>query len=124
MHHLLPRIVTMESLSSSTQLCEILGRNEAARLELRNMNRPIFSILLSLAATVTSGAIFLDSLLRQFALVEVAASFLTALQVFFLTSAIADKLEKQKKTSRSRNSWVVAFAVLLIAFYSFTRYFR
>jgi len=88
------------------------------------MNRPIFSILLSLAATVTSGAIFLDSLLRQFALVEVAASFLTALQVFFLTSAIADKLEKQKKTSRSRNSWVVAFAVLLIAFYSFTRYFR
>jgi membrane protein DedA with SNARE-associated domain len=88
------------------------------------MNRPIFSTLLSLVATVTSGAIFLDSLFRQFALVEVAASLLTALQVFFLSSSIADMLEKKKKASRARNSWVVLFTVLLIAFYSFTRYFR
>jgi len=88
------------------------------------MNRHIFSILLSLVATVTSGAIFLDSLFRQFALVEVAASILTAFQVFLLSSAIADKLEKKNKTSRSRNSWVVVFTVLLAAFYCFTRYFR
>jgi hypothetical protein len=88
------------------------------------MNRPIFSILLSLVATVTSGAIFLDSLFRQFALVEVAASLLTALQVFFLSSSIADILEKKKKASPARNSWVVVFTVFLIAFYSFTRYFR
>lgn len=87
------------------------------------MNRPIFSSLLSLVATVTSGTIFLDSLFRQFALVEVAASLLTALQVFFLSSSIADILEKEKKASRARNSWVVVFAVFLIAFYSFTRYF-
>jgi membrane protein DedA with SNARE-associated domain len=88
------------------------------------MNRPIFSMLLSLVATVTSGTIFLDSLFRQFALVEVAASLLTALQVFFLSSSIADILEKKKKASRTRNSWVVVFTVFLIAFYSFTRYFR
>jgi len=88
------------------------------------MNRHVFSILLSLVATVTSGAIFLDSLFRQFALVEVAASLLTAFQVFLLSSAIADKLEKKSKTSRSRNSWVVVFTVLLAAFYCFTRYFR
>jgi len=88
------------------------------------MNRPIFSILLSLVATVTSGAIFLDSLFRQFALVEVAASLLTALQAFFLSSSFADILEKKKKASLARNSWVVVFTVLLIAFYSFTRYFR
>ena len=88
------------------------------------MNRPIFSIVLRLAAAVTSGAVFLDSLLRQFALVEVAASLVTALQVFFLSSAIADLLEKKKKASRSRNSWVIVFTVFLVAFYSFTRYFR
>lgn len=88
------------------------------------MNRNILSIVLSLVASVASGAIFLDSLLRQLPLVEIAASLLTALQVFLLSSAIADVIEKNKKASSSRNSWVILFAVFLIAFYSFTRYFR
>jgi hypothetical protein len=82
----------------------------------------IFSIGLSLAASVTSGAIFLISLLDQLALVEIAASLGTALQVFFFSSALADLIEGGK-TSRRRNAWVIVFAVLLIAFYSFTRYF-
>jgi membrane protein DedA with SNARE-associated domain len=86
------------------------------------MGRHIFSIVLSLVAAVTSGAIFLVSLFHQFALVEVAASLLTGLQVFFLGSAIGDMLEKREKASRLRNSWVVVFSVFLIAFYSFTRY--
>jgi membrane protein DedA with SNARE-associated domain len=102
----------------------MIGARRSGEARVASMNRHIFSIVLSLAATVISGAIFLDSLFRQFALVEIAASLLTALQVFFLSSAIADTLEKQKKTSRSRNSWVVAFTVFLIAFYSFTRYLR
>jgi cyanate permease len=89
-----------------------------------SMGRHIFSIALSLVAAVTSGAIFLDSLFHQFAMVEVAAGLLTGLQVFFLSSAIGDMLEKRKKASRLRNSWVFVFMVFLIAFYSFTRYFR
>jgi len=80
-----------------------------------------FSILLSLAASLVSGAIFLASLLDQLALVEVAASLCTALQVFFFSSAIAD-LMARGKTSRTRNFWVVLFPVLLIAFYSVSRY--
>ena len=86
------------------------------------MGRHIFSIMLSLVAAITSGAIFLVSLFHQFALVEIAASLLTGLQVFFLGSAIADMLEKKKNASRLRNSWVIVFTVFLIAFYSFTRY--
>ena len=89
-----------------------------------NMIRYIFAISLSLAAAVTSGAIFLFSLIHQFALVEVAASLVTTLQVFFLSSAIADLLEKAKRSSHRRNSLVVLFTVFLVAFYSFTRYFR
>jgi hypothetical protein len=81
----------------------------------------IFSVALSLAASLTSAGIFLLSLVDQLALVEIAASLCTALQVFFFSSAIADLIETGK-TSRSRNFWVVMFAVLLIAFYSFTRY--
>jgi len=78
--------------------------------------------MLSLVAAITSGSIFLVSLFHQFALVEIAASLLTGLHVFFLGSAIADMLEKKKKTSRLSNSWVIVFTVFLIAFYSFTRY--
>ena len=81
----------------------------------------IFSIALSLAASLTSGGIFLLSLFDQLALLEIAASVCTALQVFFFSSAIADLIETGK-TSRSRNFWVVLFAVLLIAFYSYSRY--
>lgn len=84
-------------------------------------SRHIVSIGLSLVASLTSGAIFLVSLIDQLPLVEVAASLCTALQVFFFGSAIADLIEREK-TTRTRNLWVVLFAVLLIAFYSFSRY--
>ena len=88
------------------------------------MSRYLLGVALSLAASVTSGAIFLLSLMNQFALVEVAATLATALQVYFLGSAIADLLEKAKRPANRRNSLVVLFTVFLVAFYSFTRYFR
>jgi len=81
----------------------------------------IFSMVVSLAASLTSGAIFLASLIDQLALVEVAASLCLALQVFLFSSTIADLIER-RKTPRTRNLWVVVFAVLLIAFYAVSRY--
>lgn len=89
-----------------------------------NRFRSILVIALGLAASLTSGAIFLLSLIQQFALVEIAASLITALQVYFLSSAIADLSEKAKRPSHRRNSLAILFTVLLVAFYSFTRYFR
>jgi hypothetical protein len=88
-----------------------------------NKLHSIFAIILSLVASVTSSAIFLFSLIHQLALVEIAASLVTAAQVFFLSSAIADLLEKGKRQSRRRISLVVLFTVFLVAFYFFTRYF-
>ncbi len=88
------------------------------------MNRHVLTVLMSLAATVISGAIFVVALFHELALVEVAASILTGLQVFFLSSAIADLLEKNKEPNRARNSVVVLVAIFLVAFYSFTRYFH
>lgn len=84
------------------------------------MRRHTLSILVSLAAAVISGAIFLVALFRQLALVEVAASVLTGLQVFFLAAAIGDALEKRKEPSRARLSAVVLFAIFLVVFYSAT----
>ena len=79
---------------------------------------------MTLVAVIVSGAIFVISLFHEFALVEVAASLFTGLQVFFLSSAIADFLEQRREPSRTRNSAVVLVTIFLIAFYSFTRYMR
>jgi len=79
---------------------------------------------MSLVAAVISGTVFVVALFEQFALVEMAASVTTALQVFFLSSAIGDLLEKKKETNRTRNSVVVLVTIFLVAFYSFRKYFH
>lgn len=88
------------------------------------MKRHAMSVVMSFVAVVVSGTVFVVALFDQYALVEMAASLITALQVFFLGSAIGDLLEKKKETSRTRNSAVVLVTIFLVAFYSFTRYFH
>jgi len=88
------------------------------------VKRHILTILMSFVASVISGAVFVVALFHQFALVEVAASILTGLQVFFLSSSIGDLLDEKKEANRPRNAAVVLVTVFLVAFYSFTRYFR
>jgi membrane protein DedA with SNARE-associated domain len=88
------------------------------------MRRHTLSVVMSLVASVISGTVFVVALFEQFALVEMAASIVTALQVFFLSSAIGDWLEKKKETSRTRNSAVVLVTIFLVAFYSFRKYFH
>jgi VIT1/CCC1 family predicted Fe2+/Mn2+ transporter len=86
------------------------------------MKRHVLTILMSFAASVIGGAVFVVALLHQFAFVEIAASLLTGLQVFFLSSAIGDLLDEKKEPNRLRNSAVVLVTLFLVAFYSLTRY--
>jgi hypothetical protein len=88
------------------------------------MKRHVVTVLMSVAAAVISGAIFVVALFHQYALVEVAASILTGLQVFFLSAAIGDLLDEKTELNRARNSAVVLVTVFLVVFYSFTRYFH
>jgi hypothetical protein len=88
------------------------------------MKRHVVTVLMSVAAAVISGAIFVVALFHQYALVEVAASILTGLQVFFLSAATGDLLDEKTELNRARNSAVVLVTVFLVAFYSFTRYFH
>jgi fatty acid desaturase len=88
------------------------------------MKRQVLTVLMSFAAAMISGAVFVVALFHQFALVEVAASILTGLQVFFLSSAIGDLLDEKKESNRARNSAVALITVFLVGFYSFTRYFH
>ena len=88
------------------------------------MKRHGVSVVMSLVAAVISETVFVFALFEQYALVEMAASIITALQVFFLSSAIGDLLEKKKETNRARNSAVVLITIFLVAFYLFRRYFH
>lgn len=88
------------------------------------MKRHVLTVLMSFLAAVISGAVFVVALFHQFALVEVAASILTGLQVFFLSSAIGDLLDEKKEPNRARDSAVVLVAVFLVAFYSLTLYWH
>jgi hypothetical protein len=88
------------------------------------MKRHVVTVLMSVAAAVISGAIFVVALFHQYALVEVAASILTGLQVLFLSAAIGDLLDEKTELNRARYSAVVLVTVFLVAFYSFTRYFH
>jgi ABC-type uncharacterized transport system permease subunit len=88
------------------------------------MKRHLWTVWMSFAASVISGAVFVIALFHQFALVEVAASILTGLQVFFMSSAIGDLLDENREPNRARNTAVVLVTVFLVGFYSFTRYFR
>jgi fatty acid desaturase len=99
-------------------------RNAAAERKGVEMKRHLLTVLMSFVAALVSGTIFVVALLHQYALVEVVASILTGLQVFFMSSAIGDLLEKKKEPNRARNSAVVLVTVFLVAFYSFTRYFH
>jgi len=65
-------------------------------------------VLLSFAAAMISGAVFVVALFHQFALVEVAAS-----------SAIGDLLDEKRESNRARNSAVALMTVFLVGFYSF-----
>ncbi len=60
------------------------------------------------------------ALLHQFALVDVAGSLLTCLQVFFLSSANDDALEPQQKTNRAGRIAVISLPLGLVAFYVIT----
>jgi len=88
------------------------------------MKRHVLTVLMSFLAAVISGTVFVVALFHQFALGEVAASILTGLQVFLLSSAIGDLLDEKKEPNRARNSAVILVTVFLVAFYSVTRYFH
>ena len=94
----------------------------AKRQPMNTRNRNVLKMLVSLAAAGISGRVFILALFQQFALVEVAASILTGVQVFFLSSAIADLLDKEREPSGVRTSVVVLFTIFLVAFYCSTRY--
>ncbi len=87
------------------------------------MKRHVLTVLMSFAAAMISGAVFVVALLHQFALVEVPRASSPGCK-FFLSSAISDLLDEKKEPNRARNSAVPLMTAFLVAFYSLTRFFH
>ena len=70
---------------------------------------------------VVCGATFLFALQRQFALIEVAASLATMVEVYLLSSAIGDLIEGKRESNALRAIVAVALAVLLVTCFTIAK---
>jgi len=64
------------------------------------MNSHLWRVIAIVCSALTCGATFLFALYRQLALVEVAASILVGVELYFLSSSIGDWTEKKMEPSR------------------------
>jgi uncharacterized membrane protein YjjP (DUF1212 family) len=71
----------------------------------------VFAVLLS---AITCGATFLFALYRQLAMVEVAASIVTGVQLYLLSSSIGDWIEKKPQASARRMLVAVTLACAVV----------
>jgi hypothetical protein len=67
------------------------------------MNKPVVPLAVTILSAVACGATFLFALARQFAVVEIAASIVTGVQLYLLSSTVGDLIEG--KTEGSKTSW-------------------
>jgi len=79
----------------------------------------VIAVLLS---AITCGATFLFALYRQLALVEVAASLATGVEVYLLSSSIGDWIEKKPEASRRRLAVGVGLAFGLVSYFLLAKY--
>jgi len=97
---------------------------EETRAEEKQVKSHIGVILTAFLSAVASGAVFLIALHRQFALVEVAASLATAMQVYFLSSSIGDRLESKSGPNRLRFVTSLAVLAALVAYFFVTKWLQ
>ena len=65
----------------------------------------LWTVIAALCSAITCGITFLFALYRQLALVEVAASIVTGVELYFLSSSIGEWIEKRREPSRSK-MWI------------------
>jgi hypothetical protein len=88
------------------------------------MKRNLRVVLAALVSALACGATFLFALFRQFALVEVAASIATGLEVYFLSSSIGDLLEDRPEPNHLKMVAAIALAIAIITYFWISKYFH
>ena len=88
------------------------------------VKRNLRVVLAALVSALACGATFLFALFRQFALVEVAASIATGLEVYFLSSSIGDLLEDRPEPNHLKMAAAIALAIAIITYFWISKYFN
>jgi uncharacterized membrane protein len=86
-------------------------------------------VMLNLKATaaviflcaITCGATFLFALYRQFAFVEVAASMITMIEVYLLSSSIGDLIEGKREVRFRRLVVAVALTLFVVTYFTISK---
>ncbi len=86
------------------------------------LKRNLGSVLAAFLSALACGATFLFALYRQFALVEVAASIATGIEVYFLSSAIGDMLEDRKEPSQLKLLAALGLAAAVAIYFFISKY--
>lgn len=81
-------------------------------------------VIAAVLSAVTCGATFLFALYRQFALVEVAASITTGVQLYLLSSSIGDWIERKPQANFARLLMAAGLAVAVVLYFLATRFWE
>ncbi len=86
------------------------------------MNRNLGMVITAFVCAVACGATFLFALYRQLAMVEVAASIATGIEVYFLSSSIGDMLEDKAEINYLKLVATIALAAAVIGYFLILRF--
>jgi len=75
------------------------------------MKSHALAVIAALLSAITCGATFLLALYRQLALVEVAASLVSGVELYLLSSSIGDWIEKKPQANVKRTLIAVTLAL-------------
>jgi len=78
----------------------------------------VIAVVLS---AITCGVTFLFALYRQLALVEVAASMVTAVELYLLSSSIGDWIEKKPQANQKRLFTAIGLALAIVLYFFIAR---
>jgi hypothetical protein len=86
------------------------------------MKRNLGMVIAAFLSAVACGATFLFALYRRFAMVEVAASIATGIEVYFLSSSIGDLLEDKKEMNYLMLVAAVGLAAGVVSFFLISKF--
>jgi len=78
-------------------------------------------VIAAFLSAIVCGATFLFALYRQLALVEVAASLSTGVEVYLLSSSIGDLLQDKKEPNKLKLLASVTLAAAVVAYFLILR---
>ena len=78
-------------------------------------------VIAAFLSAIVCGATFLFALYRQLALVEVAASLSTGVEVYLLSSSIVDLLQDKKEPNKLKLLASVTLAAAVVAYFLILR---